>query len=187
MNKLIRSKVLPVVAVLVLAALAATTLVAAADNGCTATRTLPTSVQPGAQFNVGIVVADCGAMGQVRETIPAGFAYISVSDPTNIGVEQTGNEVRFTFIPGAISFTYKVQAPMAKGDYDFAGVVLDADKQSFTVGGDTTVTVEDAVSPAVGGTADPISRLPILALWTAVGAAIVAGAGLLMRRRRATR
>ena len=187
MKKAVFSKMLPVVAVLVLAALAATALVAAADNGCTATRTLPTNhVQPGSQFDVGIVVA-CGAFGQVRETLPVGFTYVSVSDPGNIGVEQIGTQVKFTFVPGTISFTYRVQAPVAKGEYHFAGVVLDSDKNPFTVGGHTAVTVQDAVTPAVGGTADPISRLPILALWIALGAAIAGGSLLVLRRRRATR
>jgi len=49
----------------------------------------------------------------------------------------------------------------------------------------TFTTPEEPDIPPVGGTAHPISRLPLLALWIAIGAAIFAGAGLLMRRRRA--
>ena len=160
MDKVILKKVLPVLVVLVLAALAAAPLVGAVD--CTATRTLPTSVQPGAQFDVGIVVAGCGAFAQVRETLPPGFSYVSVSDPANVVVAVENGEVRFTFFPGAISFSYRVEAPVAEDTYDFGGVVLDGDKNQFTVAGDTSVTVgkvldsiaavPDAVSLPVGGT-----------------------------------
>jgi hypothetical protein len=39
--------------------------------------------------------------------------------------------------------------------------------------------------PPVGGEAFPIGKLPILAAWIALGAAIAAGAAMLVRRRRA--
>jgi len=39
-------------------------------------------------------------------------------------------------------------------------------------------------APPVGGTAHPISKVAIVALWIAVGAAIIVGTSLLVRRRR---
>jgi len=184
MSKTIWSRVLPAVAVLVLVASFAAPMAVSAE-ACTAERTLQASVEPGAEFDVHIVVTGCGAMAQVRETLPEGFTFVSVSDPGDIGVELEDGEVRFTFFPGAITFHYTVQAPTTAGDYTFSGVVLDDDKQQFAVTGDDSITVSDD-APPVGGTAHPISRLPIVAIWIAIGAAIVAGASLLMRRRRTT-
>jgi len=185
MNKAIWSRVLPAVAVLVLVASLAAPLAVSAE-ACRAERTLPEeSVEPGAEFYVHIDVTGCGAFAQVRETLPPGFTYVSVSDPDDIGVEEENDEVRFTFFPGAISFYYTVKAPTTEVDEAFAGVVLDEDKEQFDVTGDDSIAVRD-VAPPVGGTAHPISRLPIVAMWVAIGAAIIAGASLLMRRRRTT-
>ena len=181
MSKTIWSRVLPAVAVVVLVASFIAAPIVAADT-CTATRALPTSVEPGAEFDVDIVVAGCGGFAQVRETLPPGFTYVSVSDP-GIGVEEDNGEVWFTLLPGDMSFSYTVKAPATEGDYQFSGEVLDEDKNPFTVSGDATVEVSGGAAP-VGGTAYPISRLPIVAIWIAIGAAIIAGASLLMRRRR---
>jgi hypothetical protein len=139
MNKAIPRKILLSLAVVMLATLVAAPMVLAAG---TATRDLPaTSVAPSAQFNVGIVASGCGFAGQVRETLPAGFTYVSVSDPVNIAVAVVGQEVRFTFMGASADFSYTVQATATAGTYTFAGVVLDQNQTPSTVGGDTPVTV----------------------------------------------
>lgn len=161
MKKAIPRKILLSLVVVMLATLVAAPMVLAAG---TATRDLPaTSVAPSANFNVGIVASGCGFGGEVRETLPAGFTYVSVSDPADIGVIVVGQLVRFTFQGPSADFTYTVQAPAGEATYTFAGVVLDGDLVSTTVGGDTQVTVAAAgthtltmaVSPAGGGTTNP--------------------------------
>jgi hypothetical protein len=49
---------------------------------------------------------------------------------------------------------------------------------------DGNVIITGAGVPPVGGTAHPISKVAIVALWIAVGAAIIVGISLLVRRRR---
>jgi len=109
--------------------------------GATATRDLPAAVKPGEQFDVGIVASGCGFAGQLKETLPVGFTYVSC-DP-GIVVSQSGQEVRFTFISDGADFSYTVlaSAAAAAGTYTFAGVVMDQDLNQSTVGGDTCVTV----------------------------------------------
>ena len=161
MNKATLRKILLPLAVVLLAVLVAAPMVLAAP--ATATRDLPPLVAPSSQFSVGMVVTGCGAFGQVRETLPAGFTYVSVSDPGDIAVSQVGQVVTFTFLAGSISFTYTVQAPAAENTYTFAGVVIDDDQNEFTVGGDTQVEVGEvttydltiSVSPPGTGTTNP--------------------------------
>ena len=139
MDKAIVKRICAAIVVLMLAVLIAVPPVAAAP--ATATRTLPSAVEPEAEFDVGIEASGCGSFGQVKETLPAGFVYVSVSDPDDILVVVVGQEVKFTFLADSISFNYTVQAPAAEDTYTFAGVVKDADQNEFTVGGDTEVTV----------------------------------------------
>jgi hypothetical protein len=68
----------------------------------TATRILPASVESGAEFDVTIQPVDCGAFGQVEETLPDGFTYLDCT--LSYGVEAIGNTVKFTFL-GSESFT----------------------------------------------------------------------------------
>jgi len=109
-------------------------------GAATATRDLPTRVEPGANFDVTIEASGCGSMGQVRETLPAGFTYVSCPDP-DIGVEVKDSEVWFTFLSDGATFTYIVAAPVAEDTYTFAGVVVDESLKEFPVGGDTEVRV----------------------------------------------
>lgn len=161
MNKAILRKILLPVVVVLLAALVAAPMVMAAP--ATATRDLPSTVAPGAEFSVAIVVSGCGSFGQVKETLPTGFTYVSVSDPGDIAVSQVGQVVTFTFLGGSITFTYTVEAPATEDTYTFAGVVIDDDQSQFTVGGDTQVEVAEvvtydltiSVSPTGTGTTDP--------------------------------
>ena len=158
MKKAIPRKILLSLAVVILATLVAAPMVLAAG---TATRDLPAaSVAPSANFDVGIVASGLGFGGQVKETLPAGFTYVSCSDP-GIGVSQTGQEVRFTIFGDTANFTYTVQASATPAVYTFAGVVIDDLLGEYTVGGDTSLTVAPNggthtltvnVSPAGAGT-----------------------------------
>ena len=120
-----------------------------AAPSATATRTLPMAVEPGAEFDVGIEASGCGSFGQVRETLPDGFTYVSVSDPGDILVSMTNGEVWFTFLGDSISFNYTVQAPTVEDTYTFAGAVLDDDSVPYPVGGDTEVKVGAVVLESI--------------------------------------
>ena len=158
MNSKMIKRVLPALAVLVLVASFIAAPIVAADT-CTATRALPTSVEPGAEFDVDIVVAGCGGFAQVRETLPPGFTYVSVSKPGDVAVSQTNGEVVFTFFPGTIEFYYTVEAPIVEDTYLFGGVVLDVDKVQYTVAGDTSITV-GKVLDSIAAEPDEVS-LPV--------------------------
>jgi len=112
-----------------------------------ATRTLPaTAVDAGADFDVGIVASGCGGMGEVEETLPAGFDYVSTTS-TDVGVTEEDSVVRFSFIGDGVTFDYTVQASTTEGSYTFSGVVKDDDLNEYTIGGDTSITV----GPGPGG------------------------------------
>jgi hypothetical protein len=136
----ILSRGLPaLVAAFILIALIATPSLA---SPATATRTLPASVASGAQFDVAIEPSGCGAFGQVVETLPDGFTYISCT-PGDVGVEQVGHTIKFTFL-GSASFAYRVSAPTvaATTTYTFRGTVKDEDKTEYPIqDDDITVTV----------------------------------------------
>jgi uncharacterized repeat protein (TIGR02543 family) len=106
----------------------------------TAIRELPTSVASGAEFEITITPSGCGIFGQVIETLPAGFTYFDCI-PSDIGVEKTGNSIRFTFV-GSENFTYRVKAPVvtATASYTFHGIVRDENKVEYPIE-DSSITV----------------------------------------------
>jgi len=125
-----------VAAVMLIAVMAAPVLASPA----TAARTLPSSVESGAEFDVAIEASGCGTFGQVVETLPGGFVYVSSSLPAD-QIEQIGNMVKFTFLGDSASFTYTARAPTVANTYTFGGVVKDADLNEFAVTGDATIIV----------------------------------------------
>ncbi len=102
-------------------------------TGASGTRTLPTLVTSGAEFNVAIEASGCGDFGQVVETLPDGFTYAGC-DSEDVGVEQTGNTIKLSFFDSA-SFIYKVKAPRvaATTTYTFQGEILDEDRISYPI------------------------------------------------------
>lgn len=113
-----------------------------------ATRTIPASVALGTGFDVAIEASGCGIFGQVEETLPDGFTYISCT-PSDIGVRQAGNTIQFTFLEDSASFTYRVKAPnvAATTTYTFHGVVMDEDRNEYPIeDNDITVTVGGPVT-----------------------------------------
>ena len=101
-----------------------------------------TTVAPGRQATVTITAPDYGDAGQVSETLPPGFAYVSSSLPEG-QVAATGQEVQeVTFaLTGETSFTYTVAAPGIEGLYTFSGTVQDSKGIDYPVGGADRVTV----------------------------------------------
>jgi len=130
----------------------------------TCTRTLPDTVEPGANMDVGIVVTGCGMMGQVRETLPAGFTYVGCSDASLVPT-VVGNVVKFTVFGDAANFTYTVTAPAAEDTYTFAGVVVDENQTQFATGGDTQVEVTEEEEPPPPPPADYPSFTNWLSWW----------------------
>ena len=112
-------------------------------TGHSATRSFSaTTVTGGGQLEVTVETADLGSFGQVTETLPAGFSYVSSTLPDG-QVGTDGQDVAFTLF-GESSITYTVSVPNAAGTHTFDGVVLDSEKDSREVGGDSDVMVEAA-------------------------------------------
>jgi len=107
-----------------------------------ATRALPSSVASGSEFDVAIEAGGCGAFGQVVETLPDGFTYLHCSSG-DIGVEQTGNVVKFSFLGDAVNFAYTVRAPRvaATTAFTFQGKVLDEDRVSYPIEDDEVIVL----------------------------------------------
>jgi hypothetical protein len=106
----------------------------------TAVRGLPTSVASESEFEITITPSGCGIFGQVWETLPAKFTYLSCT-PSHIGVEQKGNLIKFTFAHSE-SFTYRVKAPVVTNtaSYTICGVVKDENKVEYPIE-DSSITV----------------------------------------------
>ena len=135
------------IAVILLAAVIATPVLA---SPATATRALPASVAAGAEFDVTVTPSGCGAFGQVVETLPDGFTYLSCT-PSDIGVKEIGNTVKFTFLASE-SFTYRVEAPTVATTtiYTFHGIVKDENSDEYPFG-DNDITVTATVVGGGGG------------------------------------
>ena len=128
-----------------LTAIVLVTVIAApvAASPATATRTIPASVASGAEFDVAIQASGCGFAGQVMETLPDGFTYISHT-PSDVGVEQVGSRVKFTFLGGSASFIYRAKAATVDTTttYTFHGVVKDGNKNEYPVEDDEITVLE---------------------------------------------
>ena len=134
----------------------------------------PSPVDPGVEATVTIDVAGA-SVGQVVETLPADFGYVSGSvSPSSVGVEMSGQDVTFTLL-GHSSFSYKVTTPATEDTYTFMGVlkVLDTttsqtmdypmDDTDLLVGIPPTATpVPPTATPVVDdkGTPVPPTRTP---------------------------
>ncbi|MCW3134823.1 MAG: hypothetical protein N2V78_10900, partial [Methanophagales archaeon] len=113
-----------------------------------ATRGLPTeSVSAGTAFDVRIEASGYGFGGQVVETLPEGFCYVTCTlDPGSVEVKAGLNTVKFTLF-GETSFSYTVIAPDTAGTYNFSGMLKDMDKNEYEVDGDKEIVVEPGPSP----------------------------------------
>ena len=100
------------------------------------------TVAPGRQLTVSITAADYGDAGQVMETLPPGFAYVS-SSLSEGQATVTGQQVqKVTFaLTGETSFTYTVTASSSEGPHTFSGTVRDSEGNEYPAVGDDTVSV----------------------------------------------
>ncbi|MCW3133266.1 MAG: hypothetical protein N2V78_02925 [Methanophagales archaeon] len=126
----------------------------------TATRTLPAKpVLGGTNFTVGIEASGYGLSGQIVETLPAGFCYMSSTlDPKFVEIDALNNTVRFTLF-GEATFNYTVMASATEGTYTFSGILIDISDKDYEVGGDARLVVEEKEETTVARTlpAEPIS------------------------------
>ena len=107
-------------------------------------------VLPGGELTVTITATGYGALGQVVETLPTGFGYVSSGLQVVPVVE--GQIVTFTLL-GDKSVTYTVTAPTEEGVYTFAGVLKDSEKVERPVGGHSQITV--SATPAAYAHTNP--------------------------------
>ena len=85
-------------------------------SGHSATRFLsPSSVAPGGEITVTIDATNLGDFGQVVETLPPGFSYVTGSSTIRARVD--GQDVRFTILGANQTFSYKVTASNTAGTY----------------------------------------------------------------------
>ena len=134
--------VMIVVAAAVMTGLLTLLPVAAQEKELSATRSFDAAtVAPGGEVEVTVAVANYGGFGEVTETLPAGFAY--VSSPKSDQVEATGQTVRLT-LQGDTSIAYTVTASDTAGLHAFSGTLRDSDRNNHDVGGATGVTVAAA-------------------------------------------
>jgi hypothetical protein len=110
-------------------------------------------VDAGGEVTVTITAEGYGAFGDVVETLPAGFTYLS-SDLPDGNVTDAGQTVTLSLIGTAspTTFTYTITASSAEGDYSFTGVFsgVDANFDAFSgvqVGGDSSITVAAPTTP----------------------------------------
>ena len=105
------------------------------------------SVPAGGNLEVTITVANYGFGGQIVETLPAGFGYVS-SDPAGGMFDANAGTVTFTLVDET-SFKYTVTAASTAGDYSLSGTLRDSDLDVYTIGGDSSVTVLAVGVPTV--------------------------------------
>ena len=91
----------------------------------------PESVAPMGEVVVTITLANYGGVGELVETLPDGFTYVST---THGDVVENGQELSFSLV-GETSFTYTVTAPNTPKDYTFSGTLTDSSRNTHDVGG----------------------------------------------------
>ena len=128
-------------------------------------RELPTGpVAQGEKFTVTITDTGYGAdraIGQVVETLPAGFSYVDGSATKVVGhatkgvvrgtVDATDSRIVTFSVVSVESFTYEVMVgdSVGDGDHTFSGA-----------GGDDTITVEGGTTTPPDMTASPVATTP---------------------------
>ena len=113
-----------------------------------------------------MVLTGYGGLGQVVETLPAGFAYAG-SDLSESQVAVVGQTVTFTLL-GEETFTYAVTAPAAEGSYVFSGIIKDVNRVEASVVGTSSIRVGPPPTPTPTPTPTPaptLTRAPTSTPW----------------------
>ena len=112
---------------------------AVSASGHSATRSLGTdTVVGGAEVEIEISVSGLGTAGQVRDTMPDGFSFVSSSDEN---ASVSGQTVTFLVLGDEATLTYTATAPAAAGTYEFSGTVVNFDKEAEDTGGASSIEV----------------------------------------------
>ena len=122
----------------------------------TASRSMPSSVNRGAEFTVSIQAADFGGLGQVIETLPEGFT----------SPDADGGKVTLALLGDSETRTYRVTAPDTTGTYTFSGTLETAEKNSYAVSGRSTITVRQPAPPPTQQPPGPTDRRGMVTLST---------------------
>ena len=115
------------------------TVSAPAQQTASATRSLPSEVEGGGTLTVTISVAGYGGIGQLTETFPGDFTFVSSSPE----VEPSGQTLTFNLV-GDRSVSYTLTAPTTTETISisgFAGTLGPAEGDVVTVRGPSSVTV----------------------------------------------
>ena len=134
----------------------------AAQTTATAVRSFipATTVAPNQEVTVTIAAAGYGIAGGVTETLPAGFTIESINpgeDNAGVALADAADgrkRVQFTLFGAPQTVSYVVMASSVEGDYTFEGTLIDDDRGSSDVGGDTVVTVDATPGPDPVATGD---------------------------------
>ena len=116
-------------------------------SGHTATRSFASPwVAPGGQIQVTMTTSNYGSFAQVEERLPGAFRFVGSSLPSS-AVDVELDKITFTLL-GEEQFTYTVEAPGVEAAFTFSGLVRDQHKTEVQVGGDTSLRVGAAPTPA---------------------------------------
>lgn len=126
-------------------------------------------------------VADAGQDRTVYVTPPATTAMVTLDGSGSY--DPDGDPLSYTWTwDGNTTHGVNPTIELPLGTTTITLVVSDGElSESDTV----DITVEQAIVPAVGGEAYPINKVAVLGPWLALGLAIIAGATIFIRRRRA--
>ena len=126
----------------------------AQEPSVTVTRSIdPDSVSAGGGVvTVTIDINGSYGIGSVVEKLPADFSYVSESVmPSDITVDVSGQDLTFSLV-GESSFSYEVNTSTSSGQHRFPSgsqLTYGVDKDVAPVGGESSVTVEQAQEPSV--------------------------------------
>ena len=137
--------------------------VAQAQSGPRVTRSINPSSVPagGGMVTVTIMITGEYGIGSVAENLPAGFSYVDGSvSPSDITVGGGGRNVTFPLL-GENSFSYRANTSASAGQHQFSGTLTyGIDKETASVGGDSTVTVAQEATPTPTHTPTPTTPAP---------------------------
>ena len=120
-----------------------------APSGPSASRSFSqTTVAAGTDIVVTITSANAGSFGQIVETLPQGFEYVSSALPDNQVDHDPASRTLTLTLFGETTVEYTVMASDTPGPYDFSGDLVDSQGMSHTIQGPSRVTVEAPPGPS---------------------------------------